>query len=163
MSPWKVILATMVIFVCGVFTGVFVTRTEPVAATVASPQQPLVAITASNAPVVSTNRGPLPAFAQLQIQRPEFLKRLDRQLELTPEQHEDIVKIMTASRERTAPLWYAIAPQLREELKRVRGEIRKLLTPEQRKLWSELNRRGGVMAPGNRPDPAAKNPGTNSN
>ena len=28
MSPWKVILATMVIFACGVFTGVFVTRTD---------------------------------------------------------------------------------------------------------------------------------------
>jgi Spy/CpxP family protein refolding chaperone len=152
----------MVIFACGVFTGVFVTRTEPVAATLAPPQQPLAATTATNVPVVSTNRGPLPTFAQLQLQRPEFLKRLDRQLELTPEQHEDIVKIMTASRERTAPLWYAIAPQMRDEMKRIRGEIRKLLTPEQRKKWTELNKRGNARP--DRPEPATpSDSGTNSN
>ena len=162
MSPWKVILATMVIFVCGVFTGVFVTRTEPIATTVATPQQSLTIATVSNAPVVSTNRGPLPAFAQLQLQRPEFLKRLDRQLELTPDQHEDIVKIMAASRERTAPLWYAIAPQMSNELKRVRGEIRKLLTPDQRKKWAEMNKRGNIHT--DRPQPATtSDPGTNSN
>jgi Spy/CpxP family protein refolding chaperone len=151
----------MVIFVCGVATGVFVTRTEPVAAIVAPAQQALVVATTSNTPVISTNRGPLPAFAQLQLQRPEFLKRLDRQLELTPEQHEDIVKIMAASRERTAPLWYAIAPQMSNELRKVRGEIRKLLTPEQRKKWNEMNKRGNIHP--DRTEPAAgSDPGTNS-
>jgi Spy/CpxP family protein refolding chaperone len=155
-SPWKVILATMVIFACGVFTGVFVTRTEPAAATVAPPQQPMAAAAVSNVPpatAVSTNKGPLPA---------EFLKRLDQQLELTPEQHEDIVKIMAASRDRTAPLWYAIAPQMSDEMKKVRGEIRKLLTPEQRKKWTEMNKRSNVRP--DRPEPAkTPDPGINTN
>jgi Spy/CpxP family protein refolding chaperone len=158
-SPWKVILATMVIFACGVFTGVLVTRTAPVAATAVPAPQPQPA---------STNKVPLPQFAQLQVQRPEFLRRLDRQWELTPEQHDLIVKIMAASRERTAPIWGEIAPQMQAELKKVRGEIRQVLTPDQRKKWAELNKRGGVMAPTNaHPDhPGAATvtaPGSNTN
>jgi Spy/CpxP family protein refolding chaperone len=136
-SPWKVILATMVIFACGVFTGVFVTRTGPVVSAVSPVPQP------QSGP---TNKAPLPVFAQLQPQRPEFLKRLDRQLDLTPEEHDQIAKIMSASRERTAPLWENIAPQMSDELKRVREEIRKVLTPEQRKKWAELNKRARAPA-----------------
>ena len=152
MSPWKVILSTMVIFACGVFTGVFVTRTEPVSAAV-SPA-PQIQSTLSN-------KVPLPAYAQLQQQRPEFLKRLDRQLELTPEQHDQMVKIMSASRERTGPLWEKIAPQMGDELKRVREEIRQVLTPEQRKKWAELNKRGRALAPGNaHADHTAESQGT---
>ena len=140
MSPWKVILATMVIFACGVFTGVFVTRTEPVSAAVSPAPQPLSGL---------TNKTPLPAFAQLQPQRPEFLRKMDRQLDLTPEQHEQMVKIMNASRERTAPFWEKIAPQMSDELKRVREEIHQVLTPEQRKKWAELTKRGHAPGPGN--------------
>lgn len=140
MSPWKVILATMVIFACGVFTGVFVTRTEPISTAVFPVLQPQP---------VSTNKAPLPAFAQLQVQRPEFLRRLDRQLDLAPEQHDQIVKIMNASRERTSPLWEKIAPQMGGELKRVHEAIRQVLTPEQRKKWAELSRRGRAPASGN--------------
>jgi Spy/CpxP family protein refolding chaperone len=158
-SPWKVILATMVIFACGVFTGVFVTRVEPAAAAVSPAPQPLL---------VSTNKMKLPAFAQLQPQRPEFLKRLDRQLSLTPEQHDQMVKIMKASQDRTAPLWEKIAPQMSDELKRVREEIRQVLTPEQRKKWAELNKRSRAPTAGNvhadrpgRPEEST-GPGTNN-
>jgi Spy/CpxP family protein refolding chaperone len=147
-SPWKVILATMVIFACGLFTGVFVTRIVPAAAPVSAALQPLAA---------QTNKAPLPPFAQLQVQRPEFLKRLDRQLDLSPDQHDRMVKIMSASRERTAPLWQEIAPQMSAELKRVRGEIRQVLTPEQRKKWAELNKRAAASAAGSsRPDSAER-------
>jgi Spy/CpxP family protein refolding chaperone len=139
-SPWKVILATMVIFTCGIFTGVFVTRTVPVSAAVSPTPQPQSA---------STNKTRLPAFAQLQLQRPEFLKKLDRQLDLTPDEHAEIEKIMSASRERTAPFWETIAPQMRDELARVRDEIRQVLTPEQRKKWAELNKHGRPPAFGN--------------
>jgi Spy/CpxP family protein refolding chaperone len=133
----------MVIFACGVFTGVFVTRTAPVSAPVSA--APLAQQS------VSTNKIPLPAFAQLQPQRPEFLKRLDRQLDLTPEQHDKMVKIMSASRDRTAPLWEKIAPQMGDELKRVQKEIRQVLTPDQRKKWAELNKRARPPAQTNAP------------
>jgi Spy/CpxP family protein refolding chaperone len=74
---------------------------------------------------------------------------MDRQLDLTPEQHDQMVKIMNASRERTAPFWEKIAPQMSDELKRVREEIHQVLTPEQRKKWAELTKRGHAPGPGN--------------
>jgi Spy/CpxP family protein refolding chaperone len=136
-SPWKVILATMVIFACGIFTGVFVTRIEPVAPPAPAVAQPQPA---------STNKVALPGYFQLQMQRPEFLKRMDRQLDLTPEQHDQIAKIMKDSTDRTIPIWQKVAPEMNDELKRVRDEVRQVLTPEQRKRWMELMKRG---RPGN--------------
>lgn len=158
MTPWKVILPTMLIFACGVFTGVFVTRTQPVPAAVSPAPQPLSG---------TTNKARLPAFAQLQQQRPEFLRKLDRQLDLTPEQHDQIAKIMKVSQDRTAPLWEKIAPQMSDELKRVRAEIRQVLTPEQRKTWAEMNRRaraqGAAKAPDDHPDRPAEVPAQETN
>jgi Spy/CpxP family protein refolding chaperone len=141
----------MVIFACGVFTGVFAIRTDSVSAVVSSAPQPQS---------VSTNKTPLPAFAQLQPQRPEFLRRMDRQLDLTPAQHDQMVKIMKVSQERTAPLWEKIAPQMSDELKRVREEIHQVLTPEQRKKWAELTKRGRANQ---HPDRPVQFPGPETN
>jgi Spy/CpxP family protein refolding chaperone len=81
----------------------------------------------------------------MQMQKSAFFKVLDKQLELTGEQRDQIGKIMKASQERTQPLWNQISPQMNEELKNVREEIRAVLTPEQRKKFVELlkrNRKG---------------------
>jgi Spy/CpxP family protein refolding chaperone len=137
-SPWKVILATMVIFACGVITGAMLTRTmvprtEPAALAV------LPAPTRASAPPM------------LQMQRANFLKVMDKQLDLSAEQREQIGKIMKASQERTQPLWNQIAPQMNAELKNVREEIRGVLTPEQRKKFVELlkrNRKADSAPPG---------------
>jgi Spy/CpxP family protein refolding chaperone len=136
-NPWKVILATMVIFACGVITGAMVTRamvprTEPALAVLPAP-------TRASAP---------PMF---QMQRATFLKVMDKQLDLSAEQREQIGKIMKASQERTQPLWNQIAPQMNVELKNVREEIRGVLTPEQRKKFAELlkrNRKADSAPPG---------------
>jgi Spy/CpxP family protein refolding chaperone len=71
-SPWKVILATMVIFVCGVVTGALVVRTQGW-----RPASP------------SGFGGPGP-----------FMPRLVQQLGLTREQHDKIDKIMQTEKER---------------------------------------------------------------
>lgn len=126
MSPWKVILATMVIFGCGVVTGALLMKTELPRAGVAQELPPH--------PANSTN--PPPPLAQ--IQRPEFLRRMQKQLDLTPGQRDEIAKIMRASQERNRPLWDQIAPQMREEVKRVREEIRQALTPDQQKKFDEM-------------------------
>ena len=63
---------------------------------------------------------------------------MDRQLDLTPEQVQHIDKVMHDSLDRTRPLWQQIAPQMRDEMKRVREDIRKELTPEQQKKFAEL-------------------------
>jgi Spy/CpxP family protein refolding chaperone len=126
-SPWKVILATMVIFACGVITGAMVTRTVAIK----TEEHPMAA---SNAP---TRMAAGPVW---QMQRAEFFKRLDKELNLTAEQHDQIGKILKASQERTQPLWVQIAPQMDAELKKVREEIRGTLTPEQRKKFVEMMR-----------------------
>jgi Spy/CpxP family protein refolding chaperone len=124
-SPWKVILATMVIFACGVITGAMVTKT--------------VAIKTEERPPAFTNAPTRMAVGPvLQMQRAEFFKRLDKELELSAGQHDQIGKILKASQERTQPLWNQIAPQMSEELKTVRQEIRGALTPEQRKKFGEM-------------------------
>ena len=126
MSAWKVILATMVIFGCGVVTGALLMKTElPSAGAPAEPAQH---------PPASTNQPPPLA----QIQRPEFLRRMQKQLELTASQRDEIAKIMKASQERNRPLWDRIAPQMREEVKRVREEIRQVLTPGQQTKFDEM-------------------------
>jgi Spy/CpxP family protein refolding chaperone len=125
-SPWKVILATMVIFGCGVVTGALLMKTElpPAAVPTELAQHPS---TSSNLP---------PPLAQ--IQRPEFLRRMQKQLDLTASQRDEIEKIMKASQERNRPLWDKIAPQMREEVKRVRKEISQALTPGQQKKFDEM-------------------------
>jgi Spy/CpxP family protein refolding chaperone len=127
----------MVIFACGVITGAMLTwtmlpRTEPALAVLPAPAR-------TAAPPI------------LQLQRAAFFKAMDKQLDLSSAQREQIGKIMKASQERTQPLWDQIAPQMSEELKNVREEIRALLTPEQRKKFGELlkhNRKADALPPG---------------
>jgi Spy/CpxP family protein refolding chaperone len=134
----------MVIFVCGVVTGSMLTRTmmpkaEPVTAA-------LAALPALPAPLKMS------AQPMLQMQRSAFFKVLDKQLDLSGEQRDQIGKIMKASQERTQPLWNQIAPQMSDELKNVREEIRGVLTPEQRKKFVELlrrSRKADALPPGN--------------
>jgi Spy/CpxP family protein refolding chaperone len=146
-SPWKVILATMVIFACGVITGGVFTRTMVVKTDSSVPSSNVITSVAatnsnstSNSISGTTNRNPMVAPV-MQMQRAEFLKRLEKQLDLTPAQHDEVAKIMRASQDRTQPLGNEIAPQMNDELKRVRDEIREVLTPEQRRKYQEALRK----------------------
>ena len=137
MNSLKVILATMVIFACGVITGAIVSRT------VAKPESPPALVAAPSTPVApaaSTNAANLPRAPILQLQRADVLKRLDSKLDLSQDQHDQIARIMKTSQERTQVLWTQIAPQMKDELKKVREEIRGVLTPDQRKQFAELFR-----------------------
>jgi len=117
----------MVIFGCGVVTGGLLMKTQ-------LPPPPVVDTVAPH-PLNSTNQSP--PFAQIQRQL-EFLRRMQKQLDLTPAQRDAITKIMKGSQERSRPLWEQIGPQMREELRRVREEIRQVLTPDQQKKMDEL-------------------------
>jgi Spy/CpxP family protein refolding chaperone len=116
----------MVIFGCGVVTGALLMKTE-------APPPPVVDVAPPH-PANSTNEPPPLG----QFQRPEFLRRMQKQLDLTASQSDEIVKAMKASQERTRPLWDQISPQLRGEMKRLREEIREVLTPEQQRKYDEL-------------------------
>lgn len=122
MSAWKVILATLLIFGSGFVTGALLVQRGNSARPLAS------------SPVVSSEP-PAPAPWPL---RADFLRRIEKQLDLTPQQHARIQKIMRDSQERTKPLWEDIGPQLREELKQVREQIQAELSPEQQEKFQEL-------------------------
>lgn len=125
MSPWKVILATLVIFCSGLVTGTLLVRkVPPVETDLPTPSRA----------TAGTNATP-PWRQQQREQQKDFLKRIDSQLNLTPEQREKVAKIMKASEDRTKLIRDKIAPELKEELKKVREEIRLELTPEQKKKF----------------------------
>ena len=151
MSSWKVILATLVIFTAGLFTGgALVSRFKHPKLYPARPAQDM----APGLPIL--NR--------------EFLLRMEKDLELTRTQRERIENILRDSRERTAILWKLLEPEWREELRHVTGQIREELGPDQRARFEELlkrPRRVGEMpapdgrrlrAPGDGPSPQPGRP-----
>ncbi len=111
MNPWKFILATVLIYGTGVVTGALVTTlVERPPRAAARPAQQLT---------------------YSQIQRAEFLGRLQKQLDLTPEQHDRIGHLLRDSNQRTKPYWDPVAAKMKEEVRTVTESIRAELTPEQ--------------------------------
>jgi Spy/CpxP family protein refolding chaperone len=118
-NSWKLILATAVIFGCGVVTGgLLVNYVEH-----AHPE--------TRRPYA----GPRP-----QMLNRQFVEQLDAGLHLTPEQREKIGKIIAAGQERNRDLWKLVSPQFRGVMQDVRQRIRAVLTPEQKKQFEELMR-----------------------
>lgn len=124
MSPWKVILATIVIFAAGVITGgVLVNRVQ-------RPERP----------------HPLPPFVRPQQEmmptpwfaRREFLDRMDHELNLSREQYDRIAAILQQSQERTRMIMRRVNPDIQEELRHVRRDIRAELSAEQVKKFEEF-------------------------
>ena len=111
MNPWKFILATVLIYGTGVVTGALVTTL------VERPHR------AAAKPAQQLNYS--------QIQRAEFLGRLQKQLDLTPEQHDRIGHLLRDSNQRTKPYWDPVAAKMKEEVRAVTEKIRAELTPEQ--------------------------------
>ncbi len=127
MNTWKVILATMVIFGTGVVTGMVGGGLLVRYAGIPFPQ------------VRRPARPPAPP-ASAGGARMDFLKRVQNELDLTPEQHARIDGILRDSQERTKKLMEPVSPLLRDELKRTRAEFVDVLTPKQRTRFNELAR-----------------------
>jgi Spy/CpxP family protein refolding chaperone len=72
------------------------------------------------------------------LMRIDFLRRMERDLDLAPEQREPIDKILKEGQERTKKIMETVEPRRREEFKRTIEEFRAVLTPEQRKRFDEL-------------------------
>ena len=117
MKVWKIILATLVIFAAGAVTGALFTRnTRP-------------------APAVTDQRDPL--LFPIHVQD-RFLVRMDKELDLTPEQRARIEKIFSESRERMKIMFDLIGPELKIELRVVHERVRTELNPEQREKFETL-------------------------
>jgi hypothetical protein len=122
-NAWKVILATLVIFGAGlVVGGLVVSHSDRLHAATSKP--------------ANTNSPANPSQFRLH----ELLRRMDRELALTPEQHEHIEKIMAESQERTQALWKPIAKEMSRETQSVCEAIREQLTPEQRRKFDAFSR-----------------------
>ena len=122
MKPWKVILATLVIFGAGVMTGALAVRI----AAQTKQRSPSQAAHGSKA------RPPKP------VQKSDFLQRLERELALTSEQRTQVEKALAESHKRTKALWEPLQPQFQAEVDRVEGEIRECLKPEQLAKFEQL-------------------------
>ena len=143
-SPWKVILATVIIFAAGVITGgVLVHKVQ-------RPERPRPL-----PPFARPQQGPPPeVMPRPWFARREFLDRMDHQLNLSREQYDRIAKILQDSQERTRRIVGRVNPEIQEELRHVRREIRAQLTPEQAKGFEELQHelRGRPRPPGDNPE-----------
>jgi hypothetical protein len=123
-NSWKVILATMLIFGTGVVTGGLLVRHSEANRPPRPPRNP------------GQVRTPQPLSPQ--VMRVEFLRRAEKDLDLTPGQHERVEQLLKESQDRTRKLMEPVAPQLRQELARTREAFRELLTPEQRVRFDEM-------------------------
>lgn len=148
MNAWKVVCATLVIFVAGIVTGATLVRfaqgprqwrvqqhqvaehrTQPGIGHPGTPNLP-------NEP-----RLPNAANPQGGLLSREFIQVLERQLRLTPEQRARVDKIMVDGQERVRELRSRIDPELRKELQQTREQIRAVLTPEQREQFEQMMKR----------------------
>jgi hypothetical protein len=76
--------------------------------------------------------------------REQFRTELDRRLRLTPEQNARIERVMHEGQERVKEIWSLVGPEMQAELRAVREEIRRELTPEQRRRFDEMLRDRGA-------------------
>lgn len=164
MNIWKVILSTLVIFTAGVFTGAIVNNIGH-RGTERLHRFPFHETAVKKSPPAATNREPakliLPAFSKQpgRNQSKELLERLDRELKLTPEQHQAIATILEESQKRTKEIWEKISPELRDEMKASREQMKALFTPEQAARFDELMKPKQVKptAPGQPQTPSPTN------
>jgi Spy/CpxP family protein refolding chaperone len=150
MNTWKVVCATLVIFLAGILTGATLFRIAQ-----GGPRPWRM----QSRPAVE-NRVPAPQPTQPQHPNPagpaqspnaapqspgllsrEFVQLLERRLQLSPEQRERIGKIMAEGQERVRELRTRIDPEVRKEMQQAREQIRAVLTPEQREQFEQLMKR----------------------
>lgn len=141
MNAWKVVCATLVIFIAGIITGASLIRFAE------RGPRPWQRITKAGPNVPSPPNKPalpgVPRSANATMPGSPFLNRdfvqaLGHQLRLTPEQRERINQIMAEGQERMRQLRASLEPQTRKQLLETREQIHALLTPEQRVLFEQL-------------------------
>lgn len=138
MNAWKVILATLVIYVAGLLTGVFLLRVAPPAA----PARPQVES---------------PQIIALILAQQRLLDRMKQELRLTPQQLRKINAVFTDSRDHMKAVWTILEPEVQTEVAEVRDHIRAELTADQREKFEKLlKNRPRIDGPQRNPDPNRK-------
>ena len=171
MNTWKVILATLVIFVAGVVTGgllvSYADRAQQKGRHAPPRENARLPANSNRSAFGSQTRLPNP----LQNRMPrglskEFLQKLDSEVRLTPDQRERIEAIIADGQVRNKELWERVAPEIRREIAETQKRIREELTPEQRVRFEELmkqsrppgSRKAADQRDSRRPDPTRDAP-----
>jgi len=126
-NTWKAILAALVIFGAGLGTGAVLSKAfvKPASVpTVVAPVRPVNS---------HTNSLPLEHLRRL-----ELMQRVQKDLDLTPEQREHIEKIIGDGQEHIKELWEEVAPDIHDELQDIKKKLCAELSPEQLKRFDEL-------------------------
>jgi Spy/CpxP family protein refolding chaperone len=126
-NTWKAILAVLVIFGAGLVTGHVATRMSESAKPAVAPNT-LRTATHSSQPPLSLE----------QLRKVELMGRVQKDLDLTPEQHARIEKIIEDSQGRIRDLWDQVAPDIHDEYDDVQKKLCQELTPEQKKTFDDL-------------------------
>lgn len=84
------------------------------------------------------HHGPGPHRLAVHVITARVLGRLDDELHLTPQQHDEVKKILDAHAARIQAISEGMHPQIRQEVERNNDEIARLLTPEQRQKFDKL-------------------------
>jgi hypothetical protein len=145
-NSWKVILATVVIFGAGVFTGGLLVNSIQHSHPKNNHRQPANEEARSPAEAHETQSRTnslvnLPRPRPPEILGDKFVQQLDDALQLTPDQRASIQKIITDGQERNHSIWTNNSAQMREVIQDVRHRVRELLTADQQKQFEELMKR----------------------
>jgi Spy/CpxP family protein refolding chaperone len=70
-----------------------------------------------------------------------LVEHLDRELHFTPQQKQAVTQVIDSHRKRIEAISASVRPQMRAELDATNAEIEKLLTPEQRAKFQQLQQR----------------------
>ena len=118
MNAWKVILATLVIYMAGLGSGILVTKSL-------QPRQ-------ARPPADTAQIVPL-LFAPERL-----LERMKHELRLSPQQLKKIDAIFGQSREHMKDFLTLLEPEVQSQVSEVRDHIRAELTPDQRVKFEKL-------------------------
>jgi len=133
-NTWKVIFATVVIFVAGVLTGSLLVRFKQTHSAQKS-SEPVHTASLQNTNASREFKLPPPLMGPL---RKDFLDRLQRELKISAPQRERIEKIICDGQEQTRIIWEEISPDMHQTIINTKDKIRAELTAEQRTKFEEL-------------------------
>jgi hypothetical protein len=132
-NSWKVILATIVIFGAGVFTGGLLVNQV---------KHPLIRRESSR-PVTPAET--LPPAVTPEFLKKQFIQQLSDKLDLSLQQSNQIQRIIDQGQQNTHDLWKLVAPQFQVVWHDTRQQIRDVLTPEQKKQFETLMKQQHAM------------------
>lgn len=153
MNPWRIVFATVAIFLSGTITGavlVWVGTKTVMPADAYVRKQPVLRPVPTPGELVELGR-PEAVQQGLERRRAEFIRTAHWHLNLTREQRQKIDSILREAQERTRALMRDVTPELRREWENAYGQILDTLTPEQREKFQKLVTRRFMQAAPDRP------------